>query len=200
MTVSPEEVLAFWFGDLDADGRVDAAHSARWWQKDAAFDREIRDRFLGLHRKIVDGRHDGWLEAAPGWLAYLVVLDQFSRNMFRDTADMFAHDDRALAAAIAGIAKGYDRALASDQRLFAYLPLMHSEAMAHQDRCVQLLEAHRNSVEGAARTAADRSLDAALRHREIVDRFGRFPHRNALLGRQSSAAELAFLEEPNSSF
>ncbi len=113
-----DDVLDFWFGPLDAQGFADVAHAERWWKKDAAFDQEIRDKFGRLHEAVANGRHDDWLAAPRGRLAYVIVLDQFSRNLFRDTQRMFACDGLALAAARDGIAALADRALEHDERTF----------------------------------------------------------------------------------
>jgi uncharacterized protein (DUF924 family) len=198
--IGSEDVLEFWFGELDAHGRADEAHASRWWQKDAAFDQEIRERFGPLHRAIVRGAHADWLQSARGRLATIIVLDQFSRNMFRGTAEMFAQDAKALRLAVDGIERGDDRVVANDERAFFYLPLMHSEELDVQERCVDLFATWCEAVEGDLRKSVEYSLDFARRHRDIVARFGRFPHRNALLGRPSTPEELAFLEEPGSSF
>jgi uncharacterized protein (DUF924 family) len=175
---SMDDVLAFWFADPE-----------RWWKKDPAFDAEIRNRFLSLHNAIErDGRED-WLETPRGALSYVIVLDQFSRNMFRGSARMFESDTRALAAARRALDRGFDRSLSREERMFLYMPFMHSEDIADQDRCVGLFA-----------SALQEWVRYAEQHRDIVRRFGRFPHRNALLGRQSTSEELKFLKQPGSSF
>jgi uncharacterized protein (DUF924 family) len=197
---APEEILSFWFGALDADGRADEAHAKRWWTADPAFDQEVRDRFADEHAAVVGGHRDRWLPSPRGRLAYVIVLDQFSRNLFRDSEDMFAYDERALDAALGGIERGCDRLVTGDERSFYYLPLMHSELLPVQDRCCALFTALRDGSDGANRERAAYSLDFARRHRDIIARFGRFPHRNAILGRVSTAEEAAFLEQPGSRF
>jgi uncharacterized protein (DUF924 family) len=174
---SSEDVLAFWF-----------SHPEGWWKKEAAFDAEIRDRFLELHDAVRLGEREDWLEAPRGALAYVVVLDQFSRNMFRGSARMFATDARALAAARRALDGAFDRDLSRGERMFLYMPLQHSEDIADQDRAVRLF------------ASLPEQLSYAEQHRDIVRRFGRFPHRNALLGRQSTPEELEFLKQPGSSF
>ncbi len=196
----PRSVLDFWFGELDADGFAAAETAARWFRKDPAFDQELRDRFLDEHRAIVAGQREAWLDSPEGRLAYILVLDQFSRNMFRDTPAMFATDELARATAVAGIDRGDDRAVTGHQRAFYYLPLMHSESLADQERCVALFTEFRDQLQGAAREIIEHNLRFAHAHRDIIARWGRFPHRNAILGRPSTAAELAFLEQPGSSF
>jgi uncharacterized protein (DUF924 family) len=177
-TPSSDEVLAFWFSD-----------PARWWKKDPAFDAEIRSRFLALHEAIDRGERETWLDTARGTLAYVVVLDQFSRNVFRGTARMFASDARARTAARGALGRGDDAALSPEQRTFLFMPLMHSEDVADQDRSVALFA-----------QAMPEQLRFAEQHRDIVRRFGRFPHRNALLGRPSTPEEIEFLKEQGSSF
>jgi len=200
MSSAHEEVLAFWFGELDAKGRADQAHAIRWWKKDEAFDREIRERFGALHEAILRGEHEDWLASPRGRLAYVIVLDQFSRNMFRGTPRMFAADARALEVAEEGIARGDDRALAFAERQFLYMPLEHAEDLAAQERCVELFRAWREELPTELRDGLTEALDYAIAHRDIIARFGRFPHRNAILGRESTAEELEFLEQPGSSF
>lgn len=178
-TQTIDEVLAFWFAD-----------PTRWWKKDPAFDAEVQGRFLALHDAIMRGEREDWLATPRGALAYVVVLDQFSRNMFRGTGRMFASDARALAAARRALARGDDRALAADERIFLYMPFMHSEDIADQDRCVALFTA----------SPSEEQLRYAEMHRDIIRRFGRFPHRNALLGRASTPEEEEFLKQPGSSF
>ena len=195
-----EEVLGFWFGTLDAEGRATQEIAARWWTKDPAFDQALRDRFGALHEEVLRGEHDDWLASARGRLAAVIVLDQLSRNMFRGSARMFAADDRALAIAEEGIARGQDRELAYAERSFLYLPLEHSEDLVRQERCVELFRTWRDEAPEALRGGIDDSRDYAIAHRDIIRRFGRFPHRNALLGRESTAEELEFLKQPGSSF
>ncbi|MBL8625287.1 MAG: DUF924 domain-containing protein [Myxococcales bacterium] len=186
-----DAVWDFWFGALDADGNAAPEVQRRWWIKDPALDAEIGARFGALHRAVVGGEREAWRAEPRGALAYVVVLDQFSRNLFRGAPGMFAADTQALAAAKAAVAAGHDRALPVAPRGFFYLPYMHSEDLADQDACVALF----TDVPGAAQ-----SVDFAERHRAIVRRFGRFPHRNAILGRASTAEEEAFLREPGSAF
>ncbi|HLU66013.1 MAG TPA: DUF924 family protein [Kofleriaceae bacterium] len=191
-----ERVLDFWLGELDRDGRADRAHAERWWRADPAFDEEVRERFLADHEAVMAGRREGWLEDPRGRVAYVIVLDQLSRNMFRGTPGMFAGDARALAAAREAVDAGLDRDLPHDMRYFLYMPFMHSESLADQDRCVELFRA----LTGEAEPSPGSALDFAIRHRDIVARFGRFPHRNAILGRASTREEQEFLEQPGSSF
>jgi uncharacterized protein (DUF924 family) len=195
-----EEVLGFWFGELDQEGRAGAESKARWWRKDPAFDQLIRDRFGALHEAVSAGRRDAWLATPRGRLAFIIVLDQFSRNMFRGSGRMHDGDARAAKVAAEGVARGVDRQLAHDHRGFFYMPFMHSESLADQDRCVELCSSWRDELSGPPREQVVGLLGYAEKHRDIVRRFGRFPHRNALLGRDSTPEEVEFLGQPGSSF
>jgi uncharacterized protein (DUF924 family)/nitroreductase len=196
----PERVLSFWLGELDEHGLASAEQSGRWWKRDAAFDQLIREQFEAEHAAIVAGERQAWLRSARGRLAYVIVLDQFSRNMYRGTPRMFATDDQALRAAQGGIERGFDRSLSVAARAFMYLPLMHSEDVEVQEICVEQFTALRDELTGPARAHVERNLKFAVQHRDIVALFGRFPHRNAVLGRESTPQELEFLKQPGSSF
>lgn len=178
---TPEDVLDFWF---------DPANQPHWFKKSVAFDKAVRERLGGAHEAAAAGRLDDWRATPEGALALVVLLDQVPRNIHRGTPRAFATDPAALAVAKAAIDKGFDRDLGRDQKLLLYLPLEHSEALADQERSVVLF-----SAMGSAK-----HTDYAVRHRDIIARFGRFPHRNAILGRASTDEELRFLEEPGSSF
>jgi uncharacterized protein (DUF924 family) len=196
-----EEVLAFWFGGLSVEGLASPEKSARWFEKDPEFDREVTARFGALHRAVVSGEREELRTTARGLLTYVIVLDQFSRNMFRETPEAFAYDAQALEAARHGVNEGFDHMLVGQARTFLYMPFMHSEAIEAQDQCVSLFREFRREVgEGALARAVQSSLDFALAHERIVARFRRFPHRNAILGRESTDEERGFLKEPNSSF
>lgn len=195
-----ERVLSFWFGELDDQGRADEAVAKRWWKKDEAFDRQILERFEADRRAILAGERDDWLATPRGRLAAIIVLDQMSRNMYRGTPGMFEADGEALRLALEGIERGDAPKLATDERAFLYLPLMHSEDPEIQRRCTQLFSEFRDELSGELRERVSRNLTFAIRHQEIIERFGRFPHRNAILGRDSTPEELAFLEQPGSSF
>lgn len=183
MTTLASEVLDFWFGTGAEHGK---SHK-RWFVKSEEFDRDIRERFLGLHATL--SRDDSWNEEPRSCLARIVVLDQFPRNMFRGTARAFATDAPALAAARLAVARGWDRGMPEVEKLFVYLPFEHSESLADQDRCCELMQG-----------MAAELVDYAERHRAIIRRFGRFPHRNAILGRASTPEEIAFLKTPGSGF
>ena len=184
------EVLRFWFGDADERG----IRRKCWFEKSAGVDAEIRARFAGLHESAAAGAHEAWRERAPECLALVVVLDQFPRNMFRGDARAYASDPLALAAARHALERGYDRALRPVERLFLYLPFEHSESLADQLRACELME----PLNAFAETQDAHRY--AVRHCDIIRRFGRFPHRNAILERPSRPEEVEFLAEPGSGF
>jgi uncharacterized protein (DUF924 family) len=173
--VSPADILTFWR----------EAGPQRWFSADPDFDAAIRTRFLAVHDAAASGLLVAWEDTADGALALLIVLDQFPRNMFRGTARAFASDALARAVASRALARGFDLRFANPERRFFYLPFMHSEDLADQDRCLSLCAA-----------ASDREgVDYSIIHADIIRRFGRFPHRNSVLGRTASAEEAAFLAD-----
>jgi uncharacterized protein (DUF924 family) len=196
--IRPDDVLDFWFG-ADA-AAVDAAAVQRWFARDDAFDATIRERFGAAVPIARDGGLDAWARHPRGWLALLLVLDQFPRNLHRGSPLAFASDARALDTAAAGIGRGDDQALLPIERVFSYLPLEHAEDLAMQERCVRLFTTLRDSVAAAERERFADFLGYARRHHDVIARFGRFPHRNAVLGRASTPAELAYLAEPGAGF
>ena len=196
----PREVLAFWFGDSSDDGHVIAHNNARWWQANARFDAEIAARFGALREDAIAGDLDDWLQSPRGRLALIILIDQFSRNICRGKAQAFAHDGLARHWCEDGLKANADDALRPIERVFFYLPLEHSESNDDQDLSVTLFRMLRDSVTQAQREAFANFLRYAERHRAVIARFGRFPHRNAVLGRESTVEELRFLEQPGSPF
>jgi uncharacterized protein (DUF924 family) len=180
------QVIRFWFGSGGRD--------KRWFEKDHAFDREVRTRFLALHAEASTGILAPWEREPAECLALIVLLDQFSRNMFRGTARAFAADALALGAAQHAVASGFDRTMQPVERMFVYLPFEHAESLAKQRQGCELMKPLAEFPETAD------VYRYALRHRDIIARFGRFPHRNALLGRASTPEEVEFLRGPGSSF
>lgn len=186
------EVLAFWFGE---PGSADFGKPRpAWFRKDPAFDEEIRHRFLALHARAALGELDRWHDDPDSLLALVVVLDQFSRNLYRDDPRAFSQDAAALACAQLAIGRGWDEARLPVERQFLYLPFEHAEDAAAQARSLALFGAL------ARETGLRDPLEWAEKHAAVVRRFGRYPHRNAILGRASTAGEIAFLREPGSSF
>lgn len=185
-------ILEFWFADgLDTQ-------RAAWFRRDEAFDEAIRKSFGTLPDQALDGAFDHWLGTPEGSLALLLVLDQFPRNLFRGQERAFAYDPKAREAAReAVLTHRHDEALPPAARVFLYLPFEHSEALADQDLSVSLFERLRDYPEHRVEGG---SIDYALRHRDVIRRFGRFPHRNAILGRASTAEEEAYLREPGAGF
>ncbi len=188
-----QTVLDFWFGPLDEYGLASPERAGRWFRADPAFDEEIRSRFGALHAAVIDGGRPTWLGAPRTRLAAIVVADQFSRNLYRDTPRMFVGDPLALRWALDAIDRGWDRKLAAHERVFFYMPLMHSEDLAVQRRSVALFARLCDEAPQPARGRLEVHRQYAERHRATVDRFGRFPHRNAILGRVSTPEEEAFL-------
>lgn len=171
---SPTDVVAFWR----------EAGPVRWFTKDAAFDQEFKTRSLALYEAAAQGDLDAWGATPEGALALMILLDQFPRNAFRDTPRMFATDDKARALADAAIEAGHDRAVAENLRVFFYLPFEHSENLSDQERAVALITPLGGEV-----------LKYAEIHRDVIRRFGRFPHRNVILGRETTREEQRFLDD-----
>ncbi|MBE7448275.1 MAG: DUF924 domain-containing protein [Kofleriaceae bacterium] len=197
-----DDVLAVWFG---GDDEPVAQRQARWFTRDPAFDDELRRRFADLVAAAGRGELDGWAATPRGALALVVVLDQLPRNLHRGAAAAFAHDQRALATCRAALARGDDRALSWLERYMLRMPLMHAEDREVQRESVASFEAlHAEAVAAGAPAEVIAALagaaDYARRHAVIVERFGRYPHRNAVLERTSTGDELEFLTEPGSSF
>jgi uncharacterized protein (DUF924 family) len=195
-----DEVLDFWFGELNELGCSSPEHRKRWWTKSDAFDEVIRSQFLGDYEAIVAGDREAWRNTAHGALAFIIVLDQFSRNMFRGTPKMFAADELARDVCCEGIDAGFDTELSFDERVFFYLPLEHSEEIANHRQCIDLFNVLLDCCPEPLEADAKNYLGFAQRHKAIIDRFGRYPHRNETLGRPSTPEEIQFLKEPNSSF
>ncbi|WP_028116820.1 DUF924 family protein [Ferrimonas senticii] len=176
-----KDVLQFWF---------EQATPKQWFSKDLEFDRQIQQRFGDLHQQALAAELWCWRQSAAGALAEIIVLDQFSRNLYRDQAQAFSADPMALVLAQQAVAQGFDQQLPAAQRAFLYMPYMHSESLLIHQQALQLF----------SQPELEHNLDFERRHLAIIERFGRYPHRNAILGRTSTAAELQFLTEPGSSF
>lgn len=176
-----QDILDFWF---------DAAHRPQWFAKSDDFDRLIAEHFQATHTAASQAELWSWRSNAEGRLAEIIVLDQFSRNLYRDSPRAFAQDSLALALAQEAISLKLDQQLSPEQRSFLYMPFMHSESRLMHEFALKLFQ----------RLGNPENLDFEKKHKVIIERFGRYPHRNHILGRQSSAEELEFLTQPNSSF
>ncbi|MCM5678078.1 DUF924 domain-containing protein [Schlegelella sp. S2-27] len=193
MLPSADGVLDFWFGPRDGTAPLQARDV--WFRKDPAFDDEIRERFGAATEAALAGGLREWEARPEGALARILLLDQFTRNAFRDTPRAFAGDAQALATARAVVAASLDRQLVPMQRWFVYMPFEHAEDPAAQDESVRLFTELSHAASGF-----ESALDYALRHRDVIRRFGRFPHRNAILGRDSTASERDYLRQPGAGF
>lgn len=186
------EILDFWFGSPKS---VDyGKERSFWFTKNSEFDKELGDRFLIDYEQAAKGELDYMQDSPQGCLALILLLDQFGRNMFRGTPKSFATDAKALSVAKNAVERECDRVLLPVQRWFIYLPFEHSENLADQERCVELFSTLSNDP------ASVSTIDYALRHKAVIERFGRFPHRNKILGRETTPAEAEFLTQPGSSF
>lgn len=181
MTITSENVIAFWFQEID---------SKMWFRKDEKFDAQLREKFSALHQSAAACELWAWRTTPLGRLSEIIVLDQFSRNIFRNTKESFEQDALALVLAQEAVSLGIDKSLAVQEKSFLYMPFMHSESAFIHAEAVKLFSAA--GLEGG--------LEFELRHKAIIDRFGRYPHRNAILGRASTSEELKFLNEAGSSF
>lgn len=176
-----KEIIDFWFEEIEPK---------QWWQKSEEFDSLIENRFGTIHKQAISGELFQWRETSVGSLAEIIILDQFSRNMFRDKPESFAYDAMALTLSQVAISKGFDTELSQAQCVFMYMPFMHSESQLIHEEAVKLFTA----------LGVESNLEFEYKHKTIIDRFGRYPHRNAILGRQSTEEEIEFLKQPNSSF
>ena len=186
------EILDFWFGKPD---EADYGKSRKvWFIKNPKFDEEVRSCFLNDYQQAAAGQLDDWKASPHGCLALIILLDQFPRHMFRGQPEAFATDPQALAYAKYAIEQGFDKQLLPIQRWFIYMPFEHSENLADQHECVELFSALQEYPE------CDSGIDYAIRHLKVIERFGRFPHRNRILSRETTPEEAEFLKQPGSSF
>lgn len=192
MPSEPQEILNFWFGREGEEGYGEFREE--WFKKDGGFDAEIRDRFLEDYERAARGEYDRWQKEAESCLALVILLDQFPRNLFRGDPRTHATDDKVLSISHGAVQKGLDRKLPPFQRHFLYMPFMHSEDLEDQRQSVALFQELASEENGPDVT------EYAEGHRDIVERFGRFPHRNEILGRETTREEAEFLEQPGSSF
>lgn len=196
-----DQVLEFWFGACGPDGTLDRSKQGMWFSDGRNHDAVIRKKFGKLHRRAARGELDAeWAATPRGTIALIVVLDQFSRHIHRGTPAAFAQDPAAQRLATAGVEQGLDRALNPAQRAFFYLPFEHAEDLKLQQVGARSFERLASEVAPAWRKEYISFADYAGHHRDIIERFGRFPHRNRILGRASTAEEEEYLKQPGSSF
>lgn len=179
--VTAAEIIDFWFTEIKSD---------QWWEKNEDFDKNIKSRFSDIYKRAAAGELVNWRYKPHSALAEIIILDQFPRNMFRDKKQAFATDPLAVCLSQTALDKGYDKQITTDQRAFLYMPLMHSESA----------EIHRSAEFLFNGPGMETYLPFEIMHKDIIDRFGRYPHRNKILGRRSKKEEVEFLKEPNSSF
>lgn len=188
----PQEIIEFWFGKVDEPEYGKPRQV--WFTKNSGFDSEVRSRFMADYQEAASGKLERWKDSALSCLALIIVLDQFPRNMFRDRPEAFATDAQALDVAKYAVACGFDRDLLPLQRWFLYLPFEHSENLEDQYQSINLFSTLKDDPQ------SDSTIKYAYRHLEVIERFGRFPHRNRILGRETTAEESEFLQQPGSSF
>jgi uncharacterized protein (DUF924 family) len=196
-----DQVLDFWFGTCGADGSLDPAKQKMWFGDGRQHDEAIRQRFGAVHARASRGELDtGWPESPEGRTALILLLDQFSRHIHRDSPAAFARDPAARRLVVSGLDQEVDRRLIPAQRAFFYMPLEHAEDLELQRLAVRCFDGLARTVAEPHRKEYERFLDYAQRHLDIIERFGRFPHRNRILGRSSTPVEVEFLKQPGSSF
>jgi len=197
-----KKIVHFWFGDLKKNEVPGDDKQKSWWMKDAEFDKRIKDNFGNDLKKAINGDLDDWKTSPEGSLALIILLDQFSRNIHRDTIKAFSQDDKSIEICLEGIEKGFDKKLHPVQRIFFYIPLMHSEDIDMQEKSLKyfsgLVKEYKESESVA--DVVSNSYKFAVKHYDIIKRFGRYPHRNEILGRESTPEEIEFLNQPGSSF
>jgi uncharacterized protein (DUF924 family) len=200
MSNSADEILRFWFGEQEDDADVAKAQKSIWWSKNPDVDREISNNYQGMLEDASKGNLTEWENSGRGMLALIVLVDQFSRNIYRDDARSFENDHLARDWCRQMLARRLDMELRPIERVFAYLPLEHSEDMADQDQCVALFVTLREQAPDRHKDLFEGFLGFANAHRDIIVRFGRYPHRNKILSRESTDDEKIFLTQPGSSF
>ena len=200
MTTLGEDVLDFWFGASGSASEIAGRQRKLWFGKSAANDQAVSDRFAATLAAASAGKLGHWANNPRGRLALVIVLDQFPHHIFRDQPQAFATDPQALALSLAALTANEDRQLAPIERVFLYLPLEHAESIEMQERSVSLYAALASEATADERALFEDFLDYARKHRDVVARFGRFPHRNAILGRPSTPDEVEFLKQPGSRF
>ena len=195
-----DKILDYWFGDLGKGYSASEDRYRLWFAKNPDIDGSIRDTFLSDIEAADRGEYDNWQDSAKGCLAIIILFDQFTRNIFRGTLEAFAYDPKALAMAKQMVEKKMDKQLTLVERQFVYLPFEHSEKLEDQKKLLELVDSMYADAPENKETSLDGFKEYAIKHYDIIKRFGRFPHRNAILGRESTTEEIEFLKQPGSSF
>ena len=193
-------ILRYWFGDKNTSNEISDEKKSLWWAKSNDTDQEITARFEPVTRGISNGELAEWRSTPEGLLASIICVDQFPRNMYRGTPDSFAFDPVALELANLMVGRSWDQDLRPVYRLFCYLPFEHSEVLSDQDKAVSLIGAIRDEAAAGEKELFENYFQYAWRHFQVIEQFGRFPHRNEILGRKSTQEEQVFLKKPGSSF
>jgi uncharacterized protein (DUF924 family) len=191
-----KEILKYWFGELNENGMPKEQKYDLWFGKSEETDKYLTDEYKDLLESAKRGELDDWKNEPDSLVALIVLLDQFSRNIYRDTSGMFAADSQALELAKLSL----DFEIPTIYKVFTYMPFMHSEDLEEQNRCVELFEDLVDKTDGEAKESVKNNLDYAIQHRDIVEKYGRFPHRNEILGRESTSEELEYLAKPGAGF
>lgn len=195
-----KDILEYWFGELDEYGRTDESRFKLWFGKSEETDQYLTENYKDLLESAKRGELDSWKESAEGLVAFIVLLDQFSRNIYRDTAEMYAADEQVLSVAKRAVETGVDKEMPISHRVFTYLPFMHSENLEDQEQCIELFKGLQNEVPEEVKKSIQGNIDYAIKHRDVVKGYGRFPHRNEILGRESIEEEKVYLSNPDAGF
>ncbi len=195
-----QAILDFWFGSADNDLEILEQKSSLWWAKGDSADSEIKSRFTATLNNLIEGKLTDWKLLPEGRLAMVILADQFSRHIFRDNEKAFAQDELALALVLEGLDSNIDLEIGLLQRAFFYMPLEHSESLSMQDRSVAMYRQLYDMAPENIHEQIKGNLNYAIAHRDIIEKFGRFPHRNVILGRQSTPEEIEYLKQPGSGF
>jgi uncharacterized protein (DUF924 family) len=193
-------VLDFWFGDAASDLEILEQKSSLWWEKDTSLDAKIALRFSATLNSLVAGELSDWKNTPESYLTMIILADQFSRNIYRDTKKAFAQDELALALTLEGLETRLDLKLGKVHRIFFYMPLEHAENLSIQDRSIEMYRELYESAPENLKARLKGNLDYAILHREVIEKFGRYPHRNEILNRQSTVEEREYLKQPGSGF
>jgi len=195
-----EEILNFWFGQVDQEGQIEDKYKQQWWMKDDSFDQQVCDQFGEDLQKAINHEYDDWLDEPQGRLALIILLDQFSRNVYRNQAKAYSNDPLAVQIVLEGFELGHHKKLSMYQRAFMIMPLMHQEVLTCQTHCIELFKELQNDVPDQFKENIQGFINAAISHTKIIERFGRYPHRNEILERESTDEEIEFLKDLDSSF